>query len=514
MEDAVIASMSKEEKKWFASAIVGMIWADGKVDKAELAYLKNIIGILDDKDLISSMLTMVKKGKIPALPDISMDQKKAVYILSQLTLISTADEELATDEEKFLKLATEKLGFPFGVSDRFLSHARKQVGARSYPAQMSVGDKESEIRCFALTEHECLIFSSRVVNPYGRVTLQFYRDLTGEDSKDMMAPIVAQASWCRPVKSKFGEFKVKVEFQQKLREDQGLELLQNPEARGEKTKKTLETTNKSLLGFYVQCRVCGKKNIPFWILRSNTMNTRNNIFGIPVYHKAKEGKEFCDYNLVQVAVCPECLFATNQMDYFKKQKGETGSDPFDPKTFKKHWDKSLPIREQLAGKSLDWMTAENRSFRQAIAAYQLALVTSDHMASIVNEEHALEYWRRSVSLLLIEAELAMSKGEGDYAKHVIKKAEKRLEKIFSQLSQAPAIRSAFILSMIKIYFKKYKEAAEYLNFLKDLDRSRTAMAGSPEYKALKQAVNQSDKAWQDRSDYAHDTLANFHLDWS
>lgn len=514
MEDAVIASMSKEEKKWFALAIVGMIWADGKVDKAELAYLKSIIGVLGDKDLMGPMLAMVKKGKIPPLPDISMDQKKAAYILSQLTLLSTADEELAADEEAFLKLATEKLGYPANVSDRFLNHARKQLGANNYPALMSVGSTESKIWCSALMEHECIIFSTRAVNPFARVSFQFYRDRTGEDPKDLMAPIVAQSSWCRPVKSKYGEFKVKVEFQQKLREEQGLELMKNPEASREKAKKTLKATNKSLLGFYVQCRVCGKKNIPFWILRSNTINTRNNIFGIPVYHKAKEGKEFCDYNLVQVSVCPECLFASNQMGYFIKQQGETESEPFDSKAFKKHWDKGLPIREQLAGKNRDWLTTEKRTLRQAIAAYQLALATSDHMASIVNEEHALEYWRRSVSLLLIEADLAMSKGEGDYAKRVIKKAEKRLKKIFPQLSQVPAIRSAFILSMIKIYFKKYKEAGEYLNFLKDLYASRTIMAGSPEYKALNQAVNQSDKAWQDRAEYAYDTLPNFHIDWA
>ena len=37
MDDPVIESMSAEEKQWFALAIVGMIWADGRVDKAELA---------------------------------------------------------------------------------------------------------------------------------------------------------------------------------------------------------------------------------------------------------------------------------------------------------------------------------------------------------------------------------------------------------------------------------------------------------------------------------------------
>jgi hypothetical protein len=510
MENPVIESMSPDEKEWFALAIVGMIWADGRVDKAELAYLKNIIGFLKDKALIGSMLSMVKEGNIPPLLEIAIDQKKAAYIMSQLTMLSIVDEELAPNEEEFLRLVTERLGLPAGVSEKFLAHARKQVGGQKYPARLTVGSKESEVKCFGLSENECLIYSIQAVNPQARVSFKFYQESESKDQAEFLEPIIGKSSWCRPIKSRFGNFVLKVEFQQHLQEPQGLELIQDADVQNEKIKKTLEASNKSLLGFYVQCRVCGKKNIPYWFLRTKTMNTRNNIFGIPVYQKPKAGKEFCDYNLIQITVCPQCLFASNQMDFFNKQSGKKVEPPFDNQAFSHDWQKGLPLREQATGKSTAWLGKEKRSHQQAMASYELALMTSDQLAVISKDKQALEHQRRSVSFLLIQAELAMNKKEREKAESCIEEAESRLENLFTNLTKVPVIRSAFVLAIIKIYFKKYEQAGDYLNILKNYDRNNIVSAGSPEYQALNQVMGRAELAWQDRADYAHDALENFH----
>jgi len=432
--------------------------------------------------------------------------------MSQLTMLSIVDEELAPNEERFLTHVAKKLGLPSGVSDKFLVRARKQVGGEKYPAKLTVGAKESEVRCFGLSENECLMYSDQAINPQARISFQFFKDPKSNDPSEFFDSITGKSSWCRPIKSRFGKFVIKAVFQQTLHENQGLVFVQNSDVQNEAAKSALKPENSSLLGFYVQCRVCGKKNVPFWILRSKSMNTRNNIFGIPVYKKAKDGKQFCDFNLLQITICPECFFATNQMDHFKKQSGPTVSPPFDTKLFTADWEKSQPIREQLIGKNKAWMAAEKRSLKQAIASYDLALMTSDHLASVSKEKQEIEHQRRSVSYLLIQAELAMSNKDRPQAETKIGEVETRLEKIFPNLSQTPAIRSAFVLAIIKIYFRKYEDAGEYLNFLKNFDRSRSVAAGSPEFRVLNQVTKPVETAWQEREEYAHDVLSDFHLD--
>ena len=46
MDDPIFGLMAPETKNWFARAIVGMMWADGRIDQAEIDYLKGLLGFL------------------------------------------------------------------------------------------------------------------------------------------------------------------------------------------------------------------------------------------------------------------------------------------------------------------------------------------------------------------------------------------------------------------------------------------------------------------------------------
>ncbi len=60
MEDQIIESLSPECKEWFAKAVVGMIFIDGKVDDSEIEYLKETISFLKDKELTKSILSFMR----------------------------------------------------------------------------------------------------------------------------------------------------------------------------------------------------------------------------------------------------------------------------------------------------------------------------------------------------------------------------------------------------------------------------------------------------------------------
>ena len=59
-----VEGMTSEQKFWFASAIAGMVGADGHAEKHELDYLKQALHFLDSKEDIDKIITMVKDSSV------------------------------------------------------------------------------------------------------------------------------------------------------------------------------------------------------------------------------------------------------------------------------------------------------------------------------------------------------------------------------------------------------------------------------------------------------------------
>ena len=144
MKDPVVEAMPYEVKKWFARAVVGMIWADGHIDKAEIEYLKGVIGFIGDQKLIQSMMEMVKGNQVPPLTPIKVDHQQAISILKHLTSISIVDEELAPEEEVYLKHAASLLKLPNEISEKFLGLARKRLKGDRLKAQLNTTARISQ----------------------------------------------------------------------------------------------------------------------------------------------------------------------------------------------------------------------------------------------------------------------------------------------------------------------------------------------------------------------------------
>ncbi len=124
--------------------------------------------------------------------------------------------------------------------------------------------------------------------------------------------------------------------------DQGTQLQETQQT--ELQEKVLTAKNSSLRGKYVACLVCKQAEIPFWILRKKSMRTQTNIFGVVVYSTPVEGKDFCDYNLVQVATCPKCCFASSDISYFKSD--DEAAEGIYPEGFADSWLSTLPVRQK------------------------------------------------------------------------------------------------------------------------------------------------------------------------
>jgi len=282
-------------------------------------------------------------------------------------------------------------------------------------------------------------------------------------------------------------------------------------APGSKIMKTFEPKYNCLLGYYLTCRVCGENNIPFWHLRARTLHSKTNLFGIPVYDKAIGEREFCNYNLFQISICPSCLFASNQIDCFQRQDKPVGVSEFDPRKFSAKWQPVLQKRKKLVGKDDSWLYSNDRGVPQAIVSYQLAVETHELLGQFCDDAELANHQRKVVSFMLTQAELLMSKGERADAEKLLQIVKEKLEMIFPNLEKEAGIRAAQLFIMISLYFKDYDNIGEYLNYLNNYSKLHTVAHGSAESKALATALNQTSDAWQERDKVAFDALKSFHL---
>lgn len=112
---------------------------------------------------------------------------------------------------------------------------------------------------------------------------------------------------------------------------------------------------------------------------------------------------------------------------------------------------------------------------------------------------------------MIQAELLMNRGEKAPAEQLVLDAKKRLETAFQGLEKEAAIRAAYMLALMNIYFKAYDDAGNYLNFITNYSKLRNVVQGSEEYKTLNSVLRLTEEAWQERREYACDKLTCFHL---
>ena len=109
-----IDEMTSEQKFWFASAIAGMVGADGHAEKEELDFLRQAINFLDSKEDIDKIIAMVKDlghGVHPKLGKLVLDHEQAFFILKYLAQIMIADTNLSPKEVKFFLKVGRLLGY-------------------------------------------------------------------------------------------------------------------------------------------------------------------------------------------------------------------------------------------------------------------------------------------------------------------------------------------------------------------------------------------------------------------
>jgi class 3 adenylate cyclase/uncharacterized tellurite resistance protein B-like protein len=493
-----IVSLSKYEKQWLAKAVTGMICADGRVDPKEIRFLKEVISFLGNQKDINDLLAMVQKRKIPNLTEISTNSKQSIEILKLLAAISIADGRLSPSEVTFFKKVGNLMKVPETILHKIMIKSRQHMESQKLHAQLTTNDKTEDIPIWELSEEVCIFRFSRHLFQKERLVLRFYNQNSESIEDEFYRPVAASVIKVSPDDLDFDSYIIKAEFQHSFNATHGVLQILFPE-RYKPVEKKLKPSNNSLTGKYVHCYACNQSEIPFWILRSDSMQTKTNIFGTQTYVKPVLGKDHCDFNLLQIVVCPNCYFSTNDIQLFRSEK--TKPAPFDVRSFVKVWKNHISGNKEKIQLDPDGFFSEHRTLDQAIVAYELSINAYQILAE---QEKEHQYTRKIVTLLLFQAELLMVNEERQAAEENLQKVLSLLEPISSDLKGEAGIRSAMVMSLINTYFKEYQKVGQHIRFLE-------SFANSPDTVSYQKAMDTVWNAYKNRMIYGRDKLKNFHL---
>ena len=107
--------MNKDQKSWFATAMVAMVLADGTVTKEEAETLMISISFVQDDRLLETLKKYVRHQTAPTLGTFKGWDKEVKYramMMLDLMAVAIADRDLSdTERDQFLQIG-KLLGIP------------------------------------------------------------------------------------------------------------------------------------------------------------------------------------------------------------------------------------------------------------------------------------------------------------------------------------------------------------------------------------------------------------------
>ena len=383
-------------------------------------------------------------------------------------------------------------------------------------AELTVGANVVKVELADITMDSCIARVSFILREFQQGILQIHT----EQGSERIASFNPVKVLVESIKQKVGDVGVvyaKLRFQGMVNASQGIVQLMHSitQAAAKKPKPEKKPINNSLRIDNVSCPLCHQDSIVFRSLEKRSMTIKTNIFGVPKYLEPYSGKHFCDFNLIRVIVCPSCFFSSNDSSEFVRtsREGEVKLLSFNPSTILKPWMETVDERRKIVANFLTDFFEEERSLKQAIRSYQLAVISSDKIFQIDENRSPrsrnLNPARKSIYYLFVKAELLMKNSQIKEAEDALKDIIRRFEFLFPLSDKEFSIRTAYLLGVLNIYFEDYRQAGKYRTFLTEYNKDDSIDTDSVEYKELTKSLKNINDVFQNREDFSRKSLKGF-----
>jgi two-component system cell cycle response regulator DivK len=239
--------------------------------------------------------------------------------------------------------------------------------------------------------------------------------------------------------------------------------------------------------------------VDHFVLRTGKIQTDTSFYDLPVYRSAVAGADYIDYHRLGVAVCPRCLFASNNPAYFADPAERKGASHEHTAAARAAVAAATGARIQMAGELPREFFTEERSLEGAIKSYELAIHAATTLLESNRHAMSVELLRLgNYHLRLAYLHEVACAGNDVRAAHFTA-AYDWLREAFTVLAGAELFKTIYQLVALAISFGNDRAAYQYVSRLSELERDPTV---APEDRAaLDRYLARCRRAWEDRGEH-------------
>ncbi len=107
-----ISGLEPRAREWFATALVGMVLADGDIDRSEMDFLLRLIQMVPDPAVVDRLKKFIQFKTVPPLgKPVGIERKVGMSMIIDLIRVAVADQDFDKKEKELVAEIGHSLGF-------------------------------------------------------------------------------------------------------------------------------------------------------------------------------------------------------------------------------------------------------------------------------------------------------------------------------------------------------------------------------------------------------------------
>ncbi len=260
----------------------------------------------------------------------------------------------------------------------------------------------------------------------------------------------------------------------------------------------VEETNASVIPVEIQSFLGAERpKFKSYFLKPNSQIMKPNFFLLPEYVGPTEGNQECNFTALEVSVCPETFFASNNVNFFFHPKNQ--KNPLLENQDLQN--KVLPSLGEMKEKGItipQSMYSVKRTVENAILAYNLAAHTSQMLYNYSPKAFVIEMGKIG-EYALKAALLSKLERSMEREKEFLLMAHQAYRKSLPTVSGEQFFRRCFRLVAISVYLENYANAKEETAVMIKYFQANSSKIRPDEAPRIKRYIQFVEKIFNERS---------------
>jgi uncharacterized tellurite resistance protein B-like protein len=107
-----VSQLNPRAMEWFATAMVGMVLADGDIDRSEMDFMLKMIQLVPDPIVVDRLKKFIQFKTVPPLgKPVGIERKVGMAMIIDLIRVAVADNDFDKKEKEMVADIGKNLGF-------------------------------------------------------------------------------------------------------------------------------------------------------------------------------------------------------------------------------------------------------------------------------------------------------------------------------------------------------------------------------------------------------------------